>query len=72
MQLRHWKNTMDSITNICLDCGFESQRLLTACLKERYKITPREYRKKDNYVKRCNTAGIGAVMTIIVMNGIRN
>ena len=40
------ENTMDSITNICLDCGFESQRTFNRVFKERYKITPREYRKR--------------------------
>ena len=40
------ENTMDSITNICLDCGFESQRTFNRVFKEKYKITPREYRKK--------------------------
>lgn len=39
------ENTQDSITNICLDCGFESQRTFNRVFKERYKITPREYRK---------------------------
>ena len=40
------ENTMDSITNICLDCGFESQRTFNRVFKEKYKITPREYRKR--------------------------
>lgn len=40
------ENTMDSITNIGLDCGFESQRTFNRVFKERYKITPREYRKR--------------------------
>ena len=40
------ENTMDSITNICLDCGFESQRTFNRVFKDRYKITPREYRKR--------------------------
>ena len=39
------ENTMDSITNICLDCGFESQRTFNRVFKDRYKITPREHRK---------------------------
>ena len=40
------ENSMDSITNICLDCGFESQRTFNRVFKDRYKITPREYRKR--------------------------
>ena len=40
------ENTQDTITNICLECGFESQRTFNRVFKERYKITPREYRKK--------------------------
>ena len=40
------ENTMDSITHICLDCGFESQRTFNRVFKDRYKITPREYRKR--------------------------
>lgn len=46
------KNTNESITNICLDCGFESQRTFNRVFKERYKMTPREYRahnKKLNW-----------------------
>ncbi|MBQ3545977.1 MAG: helix-turn-helix domain-containing protein [Lachnospiraceae bacterium] len=40
------ENTNDSITNICLDSGFESQRTFNRVFKERYKMTPREYRNK--------------------------
>lgn len=43
------ENTQDSITNICLDCGFESQRTFNRVFKDRYKITPREYRKRLGY-----------------------
>ena len=43
------ENTQDSVTNICLDCGFESQRTFNRVFKDRYKITPREYRKKKEY-----------------------
>ena len=39
------ENTYETITNICLDAGFESQRTFNRVFKERYKITPREYRK---------------------------
>ena len=53
------ENTMDSITNICLDCGFESQRTFNRVFKERYKITPREYRKRIEYNRKdkisCNS-----------------
>lgn len=40
------ENNNDSITNICLDSGFESQRTFNRVFKERYKMTPREYRNK--------------------------
>lgn len=36
----------ESITNICYDCGFESQRTFNRVFKERYRVTPREYRNK--------------------------
>ena len=38
------ENTRDSITNICMDSGFESQRTFNRVFKERYKISPSEYR----------------------------
>lgn len=38
------ENTRDTITNICLDSGFESQRTFNRAFKERYKITPSAYR----------------------------
>ena len=40
------ENTNDSITNIGLDAGFESQRTFNRVFKERYKITPRQYRNQ--------------------------
>lgn len=40
------ENTYESITNICMDSGFESQRTFNRVFKERYKMTPREYRNK--------------------------
>ena len=36
--------TKDAITNICYECGFESQRTFNRVFKERYRMTPREYR----------------------------
>lgn len=38
-------NTNDTILNICLDSGFDSQRTFNRVFKERYKTTPSEYRK---------------------------
>ena len=38
------KGTNESITNICYSCGFESQRTFNRVFKERYRMTPREYR----------------------------
>lgn len=40
------ENTNESITTICLDAGFESQRTFNRVFKERYKMSPREYRIK--------------------------
>ena len=40
------ENSQDSITNISLNCGFESQRTFYRAFKDRFKLTPREYRKK--------------------------
>lgn len=39
------ENSDISITEICLECGFESQRTFNRVFKEEYKMTPREYRK---------------------------
>ena len=52
------ENTMDSITNICLDCGFESQRTFNRVFKDRYKITPREYRKRMEHNNRNGSLGV--------------
>ncbi len=46
------QSTQESITNICLECGFESQRTFNRVFKERYKLTPREYRKKSIWFKK--------------------
>lgn len=43
------ENTQDTITNICFDCGFESQRTFNRVFKERYKISPSDYR--NTFVK---------------------
>ncbi len=45
------ENTNESITTICLDAGFESQRTFNRVFKERYKMTPREYRIKLHDIK---------------------
>lgn len=41
------ENTDDTITEICMDSGFESQRTFNRVFKERYKVTPSEYRKNQ-------------------------
>ena len=43
------ESTNESITNIGLDAGFESQRTFNRVFKERYKITPREYRNQIHF-----------------------
>ena len=47
------ENTNDPITNICLDSGFESQRTFNRVFRERYRMTPREYRTlyKEKYLR---------------------
>ena len=39
------ENTTDSIIEICLDSGFESQRTFNRVFKERYRMSPSVYRK---------------------------
>lgn len=39
------ENTNDSIITICLDSGFESQRTFNLVFKEKYKVSPSEYRR---------------------------
>lgn len=41
------ENTQDSIIEICLDSGFESQRTFNRAFKERYRMSPSQYRKKS-------------------------
>lgn len=43
-----------SITDICLDAGVESQRTFNRVSRERYKVTPREYRNlyREQYISR--------------------
>ena len=49
------ENTADTITEIYLDSGFESQRTFNRVFKERFGITPGEYRKRVNYGERHDT-----------------
>ena len=44
--------TGKSITDICLDAGVESQRTFNRVSRERYKVTPREYRNlyREQYI----------------------
>ena len=46
------ENTNELITTVCLDAGFESQRTFNRVFKERYKMTPREYRIKVHNIKK--------------------
>lgn len=38
-------NTNRTITEVCMDSGFDSQRTFNRVFKERYRMTPREYRR---------------------------
>lgn len=40
------ENTNESITSICMDAGFASQRTFNRAFKDRYKVSPREWRIK--------------------------
>lgn len=44
----------ESITNIGLDAGFESQRTFNRAFKEKFKMTPREYRNKMHAINASN------------------
>lgn len=43
--------TNKPITTICYDSGFESQRTFNRVFKERYRVTPREYRANMHIVE---------------------
>lgn len=45
------EETEESITDICLDAGFQSQRTFNRVFQETYRMTPREYR---NYYREKN------------------
>ena len=44
--------TGKSITDVCLDAGVERQRTFNRVSRERYKVTPREYRHlyREQYI----------------------
>ena len=46
------EDTNQSVTDICLDAGFESQRTFNRVFIEKYRMTPREYRRdyKERYI----------------------
>ena len=41
--------TQEPITNICYDCGFDSQRTFNRVFKNHYRMTPSEYRNKKMF-----------------------
>ncbi|MBP3610239.1 MAG: helix-turn-helix transcriptional regulator [Lachnospiraceae bacterium] len=45
------ENSKELITNLCLECGFESQRTFNRVFKEKYKMTPREYRNRMSWYR---------------------
>lgn len=49
----HLECTDESITDICMNAGFESQRTFNRVFRERYRMTPREYRTlyKERYLR---------------------
>lgn len=40
------ENISDPITTICLNSGFDSQRTFNRVFKEKYRLSPSDYRKK--------------------------
>lgn len=48
------ENSSQPITEICLDCGFDSQRTFNRVFKQRFRMTPREYRKACGVIHRSN------------------
>ena len=42
------ENSNLSITEICMNSGFDSQRTFNRVFKERYRVSPREYRNRLN------------------------
>ena len=53
------ENTNQSITEIALDAGFQSQRTFNRTFQEVYKVTPREYRKNGGEIADKNERGTG-------------
>lgn len=49
----HLECSDESITDICMNAGFESQRTFNRVFRERYRMTPREYRilYKEKYLR---------------------
>ena len=49
----HLECSDGSITDICMNAGFESQRTFNRVFRERYRMTPREYRTlyKEKYLR---------------------
>lgn len=41
-------NTDDSVTEVYLDAGFDSQRTFNRVFRESFHMSPREYRKSKN------------------------
>ena len=46
LAVSYLENSNISITELCLECGFDSQRTFNRVFKEEYKMTPREYRNR--------------------------
>ena len=46
LELAILQDSKETITNIALDCGFESQRTFNRVFREKYKMSPREFRNR--------------------------
>lgn len=44
--IAYLENSKIPITELCLECGFDSQRTFNRVFKEEYKMSPREYRNR--------------------------
>lgn len=46
--------TNRTVTDICMESGFESQRTFNRAFMQNYRMTPREYRNSKSYRKKCD------------------
>ena len=57
LAISYLDNSNISITELCLECGFDSQRTFNRVFKEEYKMSPREYRNSLSMGHTSTTTG---------------